>query len=115
MIVWASGWIFSLFLPFSLLLVGLWMQRKNYLASLQFSSIKGVKAAGVNLRARLAKMPFLIKVLALSLVIVALARPQRADTKVSRTSEGIDIILALDVSASMLIEDMIPENRLEAS
>ena len=47
--------------------------------------------------------------------IFALARPQKMDTRVSRDVEGIDIIVALDISHSMLIEDMTPENRLEAS
>jgi Ca-activated chloride channel family protein len=52
----------------------------------------------------------------LSLVIVALARPQRADTKVKRNVEGIDILLTLDISDSMLIEDMAPHaNRMEAA
>ena len=36
------------------------------------------------------------------------------DTKIKRNVEGVDIVVALDVSDSMLIEDMKPENRLEA-
>jgi Ca-activated chloride channel family protein len=49
------------------------------------------------------------------LAIVALARPQRADTKIKRNVEGIDIMIVFDISDSMLIEDMEPENRLESS
>ena len=112
---WASEWVLILFFPFFLLWVSLWMHRKKYPVSLQFSSIEGFKIAGVTLIARLAKLPTVFKFLSLCIVIVALARPQKPDTQVSRSSEGIDIILALDVSASMLIEDMVPKNRLEAS
>jgi Ca-activated chloride channel homolog len=48
------------------------------------------------------------------LVIVALARPQRTNEKVNQWSEGIDIILAIDISQSMQIEDF-PPNRLESA
>lgn len=61
------------------------------------------------------QLPLLFKIVALVLAVVALARPQKADTQIKRNVEGIDIVVALDVSDSMLIEDMKPENRLEAS
>ncbi|HPI40584.1 MAG TPA: VWA domain-containing protein, partial [Pseudobdellovibrionaceae bacterium] len=47
--------------------------------------------------------------------IFALARPRKADTSVRKNVEGIDIVIALDISDSMLIEDMKPLNRLEAA
>jgi Ca-activated chloride channel family protein len=53
-------------------------------------------------------------VVALGCLIAALARPQKADTRVKKNVEGIDIMMVLDVSDSMLIEDMTP-NRIEAS
>ena len=115
MIVWATGWAFALLLPLLLLLVWLWTQRKRLRASMPFSRVQLLREAGLTLRARLAKLPVFFKVVALVLAIIALARPQKADVKVSRNVEGIDIIIALDVSHSMLIEDMKPENRLEAS
>ncbi len=59
-------------------------------------------------------LPSLLMVLVLSLVLVALARPQVSDEKVERWTEGIDIILCLDISESMQIEDFRP-NRLEAA
>lgn len=58
--------------------------------------------------------PEIIFALALSLILVALARPQRTNEKVEQWSEGIDIMLAIDISQSMQIEDFIP-NRLEAA
>lgn len=58
---------------------------------------------------------FALRLLALALVIVALARPQSGHTEEEVTTEGIDIVLALDISSSMLAEDFKPKNRLEAA
>ncbi|MDX2301164.1 MAG: VWA domain-containing protein [Microscillaceae bacterium] len=59
-------------------------------------------------------LPDTLMVFYLICIIIALARPQRADELVEQTSEGIDILLTLDISESMLLEDFLP-NRLEAS
>jgi len=56
-----------------------------------------------------------LKLISLILAIIALARPQQSSVKIKRNIEGIDIVVALDISDSMLIEDMRPENRLESS
>ena len=59
-------------------------------------------------------VPDVVLGLALSFAIVALARPQRTDERVEQSGRGIDLVLALDVSGSMEIEDLRP-NRLEAA
>lgn len=59
-------------------------------------------------------VPPLLLSLALALCLVALARPQKTDEQVDQWTEGIDIMLALDISESMKIEDFSP-NRLEAA
>lgn len=59
-------------------------------------------------------LPALLVGAGMALVLVALARPQRVSQRVERSSEGIDIVLALDVSDSMLETDLQP-NRLEAA
>lgn len=59
-------------------------------------------------------LPDLILIIVASLLLVALARPQKTNEKVEQWSEGIDIMLALDISQSMQIEDFHP-NRLEAA
>lgn len=51
-------------------------------------------------------LPFIMRALAFSLAILALARPQTATSTTKRSSEGIDIMFAFDVSQSMLIQDM---------
>jgi len=60
-------------------------------------------------------LQFGLRMLALALVIVALARPQSGHTEEEVTTEGIDIVLALDISSSMLAEDFRPRNRIEAA
>ena len=60
-------------------------------------------------------LQFGLRLLAIALVIVALARPQSGHTEEEVTTEGIDIVLALDISSSMLAEDFRPRNRLEAA
>lgn len=59
-------------------------------------------------------LPEFILVVMMSLVLVALARPQKTNEKVEQWTEGIDIMLAIDISQSMQIEDFSP-NRLEAA
>ncbi|WP_400190277.1 VWA domain-containing protein [Hymenobacter sp. B81] len=59
-------------------------------------------------------VPDLVLALSLAFGIVALARPQRTDERIEQTGRGIDIVLAVDVSASMELGDLQP-NRLEAA
>lgn len=59
-------------------------------------------------------IPFLLRMLALGLLVVVLARPQVFDKEISKKVEGIDIVLCLDTSTSMLAEDLKP-NRVEAA
>jgi Ca-activated chloride channel homolog len=68
----------------------------------------------VNFKAKFRHILFLINNIALLLFITALARPQSSSSRKEVTSDGIDIILALDISTSMLAEDLKP-NRIEAA
>ncbi|MCB0422826.1 MAG: VWA domain-containing protein [Bdellovibrionales bacterium] len=113
---WASEWAFLLFVPLLLLVSWLFWNRRQRTPVVRFGAVQHFKKMAKPLRAKLAVLPILLKLLGLSLVIVALARPQKANTKIKKNVEGIDIVVALDISDSMLIEDMQPaENRLEAS
>jgi Ca-activated chloride channel family protein len=111
-IVWTSPLAFLLFIPLAAAVVWRFYKRAQR-PTLQFSSLGALRAAGSTVRAKLAWIPFALTVLGLALVIAALARPQKADTKVRKNVEGIDIMLVLDISDSMMIEDMKP-NRIEA-
>lgn len=65
-------------------------------------------------RSAVRHLPFLLRLLAVALLIVALARPQSSNQEQKAEGEGIDIMLCIDVSGSMLAEDFLP-NRLEAA
>ena len=78
-------------------------------ASIQISSVEGVVRAPKTVRYWLRHLPFALRLAALALLIVALARPQDVE-RLSRTNtEGIDIMLAIDVSGSMLARDFRPD------
>lgn len=101
-----------------LLLISFWLfysASKKHKSAMKYSSIKNLKKANKGFRSLLKDFPLVLKLFALILVIVALARPQRADTLTKKNVEGVDIVIALDISDSMLIEDMKPNNRLEAA
>jgi Ca-activated chloride channel family protein len=83
-------------------------------APVKISSLKGFNA-GRSWLATCKPLLFVLRILALSLIITALARPQTSDvTTKTKTTNGIDIVLAVDVSASMLAQDLKPD-RLEAT
>ncbi|OEI79145.1 vWA domain-containing protein [Formosa algae] len=88
------------------------MQNKQN-AELKMSSIKGFKVTNSWLP-KLKHLLFALRLLALALLITALARPRTVDVSSrTNTTKGIDIVMAIDVSASMLAKDLKP-NRLEA-
>lgn len=82
-------------------------------AELKISSIKGFKVTH-SVLPKLKHVLFALRLLALGLLITALARPRTVDVSTkTKTTRGIDIVMAIDVSASMLAKDLRP-NRLEA-
>lgn len=108
----------SYYFALLILLVGFFLYtfRKSYKKpSLTVGSLDLFKKAIPSIRAQISQLPTFLKVLALILIIVGLARPQEASTKTKKSIEGIDIMVALDVSDSMLIEDMGSINRMETA
>lgn len=89
-------------------------RQKDSKASLQMSSLKGFTQSPVTLRVYLRHLPVALRLAAIALVVIVLARPQSTNTWQNVTTEGIDIMLALDVSGSMLARDFTPD-RLEAA
>jgi len=81
--------------------------------SLRYSDVSLLRRAGADRTAWRRHIPLALRLLALTLFIVAFARPQSASTSENVSTRGIDIVLALDISSSMLAEDLDP-NRLEA-
>jgi Ca-activated chloride channel family protein len=82
--------------------------------TLRYSAVDTVVAARVGTSRWAHRVPSLLRVLALTTLVVALARPQTGITSETVLTQGIDIVIALDISSSMLAEDLTP-NRLEAA
>ena len=82
-------------------------------AELKISSIQGFKTSS-SFWSKFRHILFALRLIALALLIAALARPRTVDVSTkTKTTRGIDIVMAIDVSASMLAKDLRP-NRLEA-
>lgn len=84
-------------------------------AHLKYSDTGLVKRIGKSNKQRLLPILPLLTLFALILLILALARPQSSSKEQEIITEGIDIVLAMDVSSSMLAEDFKPNNRIDAA
>lgn len=91
-----------------------WFKGSHTRARLQISDYTAFIGKPGSLKLYLRHSLFVFKVLAYALLVVALARPQSTLSRQSVSVEGIDIVLAMDISGSMLAEDFKP-NRLEAA
>ena len=90
------------------------LYRKKSEPTIRMSDTFAYQYAPKSLRVRLIGMTMLLRLNAFVLIVVALAKPQTHNSWGQRTVEGIDIMLAMDVSTSMLAEDLKP-NRIEAA
>ncbi|WP_313805569.1 VWA domain-containing protein [Flavobacterium sp.] len=112
-ITFANPEFFWLFLVLPIAIAWYFWKRKQFAPTLKMSSVQGFKTTQ-SLLSKLKPLLFVFRMLALAALIVALARPQSTDvTNKSRTTRGIDIVMAIDVSGSMLAKDLKP-NRMEA-
>lgn len=104
---------FWLFLLIPLAIIWLVYKRNHQSATLKMSSIEGFKGS-TSFLARMKPFLSVFRLLALSSLIVAMARPRTVDiSNKTKTTKGIDIVMAVDVSGSMLAKDLKP-NRMEA-
>ncbi|WP_339735010.1 VWA domain-containing protein [uncultured Sunxiuqinia sp.] len=83
-------------------------------ASIRYSSVKGFAGLSKSWKHYLRHLPFLMQLAGIGLLTVSLARPQSSNSWQDVTTEGIDIVIALDISSSMLARDFQP-NRLVAA
>ena len=96
-----------------LLAIWYFFMRKKDAAILTMPSVKGFQLKP-SILSKLKPILSLLRLFALAAIIVALARPRNVSvSKKTKTNKGIDIVMAIDVSASMLARDLKP-NRLEA-
>ncbi|HKM95005.1 MAG TPA: VWA domain-containing protein [Prolixibacteraceae bacterium] len=90
------------------------LRQKKMSASLQISTLKGFAGATKTWKHYLRHLLFVIRLGVLALLVVVIARPQSSESWENVSTEGIDIIMCLDVSTSMLARDLKPD-RLEAA
>ncbi len=83
-------------------------------ASIRYSTTMGFSKLGKSWKHYMRHLPIVLQMAGVALLIVALARPQSTSSWENSTTEGIDIVVALDISSSMLARDFQP-NRLEAA
>lgn len=104
-------WLFLTFVP--LIAWYVWKQRSAH-ATLGFSSMKPFDSIRTPLRAALRHVLFVLRLGAVGCLIIILARPQLKDNWQTSSTEGTDIVVALDVSSSMLARDLKPD-RMDAA
>jgi Ca-activated chloride channel family protein len=113
-IEFANPEYFYLLLVIPLLAVWFWFNQKKSHADLQFSSTSIFETHRKSLKNYLFYSLPVLRILAIAFLIIALARPQSSSSSQNVSIEGIDMVMALDVSGSMLAQDLKPD-RLEAA
>ena len=99
-------WLLTLVVPMTAYYVYRLRQGR---ATMRISTVSGLRGVPRGARYYLRHMPFVLRCGAVALLVVALARPQSSQSDSSRTTEGIDIVLSLDISGSMLARDFQPD------
>ena len=99
-------WLLALIVP--MIAYYVWRARQGG-AAIQISTVEGVLRAPKSVRYYLRHLPFVLRTAAYALLVVALARPQGIEQNVRTSTEGIDIMLSIDVSGSMLARDFKPD------
>ncbi len=109
-----SPWLLTLLAAIPLLSVYYYLRNDRNKASIQYSSFSILNKLPRDPREWLRHLKFFLQMTALSLLIIAVARPQSNLSWEDANREGIDIVFSMDLSTSMLAKDF-PENRLEAA
>ena len=97
-----------------LMIVWYWYKNNRSKAEIQISSTGPFTKSRKTVKQYFFHSTFIFRIIAIALLIVALARPQSSSSSQDISIEGIDIVMAMDISSSMLAEDLKP-NRLEAA
>lgn len=106
---WQNPAFLYLLLLIPLLIVWYWFREKNSTPEVRFSSLQSLMGASNNTKTRLRHLLFVLRLLAIGLLIIAIARPQSVSSKKNINVQGIDIVLAMDVSGSMRARDFTPD------
>jgi len=113
-ITFAAGYYLYLLLAIPPIVAFYVWKRRYAHAEMQFSHSAFLRGVNRSFRLKVFHLPFVLRMFAMALLIVALAKPQSVSVDQEVEVEGIDIVIALDISGSMLAEDFQP-NRMEAA
>lgn len=113
-VTFAYPYFLYLLLLLPLILLWYWRHNKKRSPAITYSNLELFDGLKKSLRERLRHLPLFLRLLGLSFLIIALARPQTFSSGENVYTEGIDVAMLLDISGSMLAEDFKP-NRLEAA
>lgn len=108
------GLLWLLAVPVAMVLHYLYLELRGRNPHVRVSTITPWKAGGLDYMAVARHIPFALRILALTMIVIALARPRSSEEVEKVDTEGIDIVMAMDVSTSMLARDFTPD-RLDAS
>jgi Ca-activated chloride channel family protein len=112
----ATPWLLSLIIVIPLLAARYFLHRNGNLpATIKYTKTNLMRDMPTSLRVRLRPVGFALRLVAMILMILALARPQFVQGRETISGEGVEIALALDISGSMASLDFEPNNRLEAA
>jgi len=113
-LAFAYPWVLYFLLSIPLMLAWYFFRGRKNQSSVTYSSLNIFKDVPSTFRERMRHIPIFLRVIAIGLLIIALARPQSFTSGKNVSTEGIDIAMVLDISGSMLAEDLKP-NRLNAA
>ena len=108
------GLLWLLAVPVAMVLHYLYLELRGRNPHVRVSTITPWKTGGLDYMAVVRHIPFALRILALTMIVIALARPRSSEEVEKVDTEGIDIVMAMDVSTSMLARDFTPD-RLDAS
>lgn len=112
-IIFAQPYLLVLLALIPVLIIWKVVKGKKQFASMPVSTTKGLENVS-SWKSSMHQLPFILRLLALTCIIIALARPQTKYNEQLTEGEGVDIVLCIDVSGSMTAQDFVP-NRMEAA
>lgn len=113
-ITFQHPWLLLLLLFIPLYVAWYVWRRRTRHVTMQISTLETLSGQKPTLRVRLRHLPLVLRMIAVAMVVLVLARPQSSSSYSDSNTEGIDIVLSVDISGSMEAVDFKP-NRLEAA
>ena len=101
--------LWLLAIPVLMVVHYIYLELRGRRVHMRVSTLDAWKAGGKSVLGVLRHIPFILRIAALTLIAICIARPRSSSQMEKRDTEGIDIVLAMDVSTSMLARDFKPD------